>query len=136
MISLDTNVLVRYVVGDDAEQSAAASEMVERAIEAEEMLFVSQIVLCEFVWVLTHAYRFTRTEIVTALHQLRRGAQMILEGADEVRRATDAYAAQRGDFADYLIAERSVANGCSSIATFDRALLSDPRFGAPDVTLI
>jgi predicted nucleic-acid-binding protein len=132
MIGIDTNVLVRYIVGDDPEQSIAASEMVERAIDRDETLFISQIVLCELVWVLSYAYRFTRAQIVSALQQLRRGAQMTIEGADEVRRATEAYAALRGDFADYLIAERSVANGCSSIATFDRVLHSDQRFAAPD----
>jgi predicted nucleic-acid-binding protein len=57
---------------------------------------------------------------------------MTIEGADEVRRATEAYATQRGDFADYLIAERSLANGCSAVATFDRVLHSDPRFAAPE----
>jgi hypothetical protein len=71
MIGIDTNVLARFLVGDDP---------------------------------VSHAYRFTRVEIVGALQQLRRGAQMTIEGADEVRRATEAYAMQRGDFADYLIA--------------------------------
>jgi predicted nucleic-acid-binding protein len=132
MIALDTNVLVRYIVADDREQAAIATDMIERAIDREERLFIPQVVLCELVWVLSHAYRFGRDEIVGVLQQLRRGAQMTIEGADEVRRATDAYAAQRGDFADYLIGERSVASGCSSIATFDRILLSDPRFAAPD----
>jgi predicted nucleic-acid-binding protein len=132
MIGIDTNVLVRYIVGDDPAQSAVASEMVERAIERGESLFITQIVLCELVWVLAHAYRFTRVEIVGALQQLRRGAQMTIEGADEVRRATEAYAEQRGDFADYLIAERSAANGCSTVATFDRSLHSDGRFAAPE----
>jgi predicted nucleic-acid-binding protein len=132
MIGIDTNVLVRYIVGDDAEQSAAAADMIDRAIERDETLFISQIVLCELVWVFSHAYQFTRAEIVGALQQLRRGAQMTIEGADEVRRATDAFAAQRGDFADYLIAERCMTNGCSSVATFDRVLHSDQRFAVPD----
>lgn len=132
MIALDTNVLVRYVVEDDAAQSAAAVAMIERAVERDETLFVPQIVLCELVWVLSHAYRFNREEVVGVLHQLRRGAQIMVEGADEVRRAIDAYTSARGDFADYLLAERAVANGCSAIATFDRALQSDPRFTAPD----
>jgi len=132
MIALDTNVLVRYVVEDDAAQSAVAVAMIERAMERNEPLFVTQIVLCELVWVLAHAYRFSREEIVGVLHQLRRGAQITVEGSDEVRRAMEAYAGTRGDFADYLIAERAVANGCSAIATFDRALLSDSRFTAPD----
>lgn len=132
MIGIDTNILVRYIVGDDPDQSAVAAEMVERLIDRGEPIFISQIVLCELVWVLSFAYRFSRVEIVGALQQLRRGAQMTIEGVDEVRRATEAYAVQRGDFADYLIAERSMINGCSLIATFDRALLSDERFAAPD----
>lgn len=132
MIALDTNVLVRYIVGDDRRQAAIASDMIERAIDRDERLFVPQIVLCELIWVLSHAYKFSREEIVSVLQQLRRGAQMTIEGADEVRRAIDAYATQQGDFADYLIAERSVASGCSSIATFDRALQSDARFASPE----
>ncbi|MDP9191668.1 MAG: type II toxin-antitoxin system VapC family toxin [Acidobacteriota bacterium] len=132
MIGIDTNVLIRYVVGDEPEQSATASEMIERTIDGGETLFISQIVLCEFVWVLSHAYRFTRDEIVDALQQVRRSAQMTIEGADEVRRATEAYAVQRGDFADYIIAERCMASGCSSVATFDRVLHADQRFAAPD----
>ncbi len=132
MIGVDTNVLVRYVVEDDQRQSAIAAAMVERAVRDEEKLFISQIVLCELVWVLSYAYRFDRNEIVGVLNQLRRGAQLILEGSGEVRRAIEAYSANRGDFADYLIAERSIASGCSTVVTFDRALYSDERFTAPD----
>jgi predicted nucleic-acid-binding protein len=131
MIALDTNVLVRYIVEDDPEQSPAAAAMIERALERNEALFVPQVVLCELVWVLSFAYRFNREAIVGVVQQLRRGAQITVEGADEVKRAVESYAAGRGDFADYLIAERSVASGCSIIASFDAALWSDKRFAAP-----
>ena len=132
MIAVDTNVLARYIVDDDPKQSAAAAAMIERAISKNETLFIPQIVLCELVWVLSYAYKFTRSEIVGVLHQLRRGAQIAVEGVDEVRRAIENYASERGDFADYLLAERSIANGCTSIATFDRTLHSDRRFIPPD----
>ena len=131
MIALDTNVLVRYIVEDDLEQSSAAAAMIERALKRNEDLFVPQIVLCELVSVLSFAYRFNREAIVGVLQLLRRGAQVAVESADEVKRAIDSYAAGRGDFADYLIAERSVANGCSVIASFDAVLRSDKRFAAP-----
>ena len=94
MIAVDTNVLVRYIVGDDPKQSAAAAAMIDRVIERGERLFVPQIVLCE--WVLSYAYRFGREEIVAVLNQLRRGAQVTIEGADEVRRAIDAFLPDRG----------------------------------------
>ena len=131
MIALDTNVLVRYIVEDDPEQSPVATKMIERVLGQNETIFIPHIVLCELVWVLSVAYRFKREGIVGVLQQLRRGAQLVVEGADEVRRAVESYAAGSGDFADYLIAERSIANGCSVIATFDRALDADERFTAP-----
>ena len=131
MIAVDTNVLVRYIVEDDPVQSPGAAAMIERTLARDETIFVSQIVLCELVWVLSFAYRFKREGIVGVLQQLRRGAQLVIEGADEVKRATESYAAGPGDFADYLIAERAVANGCSVVASFDSALQSDKRFAAP-----
>lgn len=131
MIGVDTNVLVRYIVEDDPEQSPVAAAMIERALTRGESIFVSQIVLCELVWVLSFAYRFKREGIVGALQQLRRGAQIVVERADEVKNAIAAYAEGPGDFADYLIGERAVAHGCSVVASFDRDLQSDARFETP-----
>jgi len=131
VIGLDTNVLVRFLVEDDPRQSAEAARLVERVVDAGEELFLAQIVLCELVWVLSFAYEVDRGEIASILDRIRRGAQFVIEGADQVRNAIGAYESGRGDFADYLIAERSAAGGCRVIATFDRALHSDERFAAP-----
>ena len=128
MIALDTNILVRYLVEDDVRQSALAARFIERA---GVPLFVPQIVICELVWVLSFAYDVPRREIVSLLQQLRRAANIVIESADEVQRAIDAFSGQRGDFADYLIAERAMTSGCTAVATFDRALLTDKRFAAP-----
>lgn len=132
MIAVDTNILVRFLVEDDREQTTLAAAIIERALAREERLFVAQIVLCELVWVLTHAYRFRRADVLNVLQQLRRGAQITLEGPDEVRRAIESYASGQGDFPDYLIAERAMTNGCSMVVTFDRALHADPRFAPPE----
>lgn len=128
MIALDTNVLVRYLVADDPKQSRAAAALIKRCADKGESIFISQLVLCELVWVLSYAYDFPRKDIATLLNDLRRAAQLEIEDADQVGRALERYGSSRGDFADYLIAERAVAHGCTSIATFDRALCSDPRF--------
>ncbi len=131
MIALDTNVLVRFLVEDDLKQSAEAVAFIERSIEKGEPLFVPQIVLCELVWVLSHAYGLDRKTITPVLQQLRRAAHLEIEAADEVQRTIESYSTGRGDFADYLIAERSVSAGCSAAATFDRHLHSDARFKMP-----
>jgi predicted nucleic-acid-binding protein len=43
----------------------------------------------------------------------------------------EAFAAGRGDFADYVMRESARAAGCHEVATFDRALLREPGFIAP-----
>lgn len=131
MIALDTNVLVRYLVEDDSRQSAQAARLIESRTAAGESFFIPQIVLCELVWVLSHAYELSRREIVAVLHQLRRTSAVTVEAVDQVQRAIESFEKGKGDFADYLIAERAVAHGCSAVATFDRALESDPRFRRP-----
>ena len=68
MIALDTNVLVRYLTWDDEEQASEAAN----AIETADGLFVPTIVLCELVWVLKRAYRYTGPESLTLFCKARK----------------------------------------------------------------
>jgi predicted nucleic-acid-binding protein len=131
MIGLDTNVLVRFLVEDEPAQARLALQLIEREIAACKRLFVSQIVLCELVWVLASAYEFRRTEIVGVLADLLRSRDLEIEDRDAAVRALDAYAKTKGDLSDFLILERAKAAGCRTVATFDKALLERPGFVRP-----
>lgn len=131
MIALDTNVLVRFLVEDDARQSAAAAALVERTVRAEDSLYVPGIVLCETVWVLSVSYRVPRLDIVKTLAELLRAKHLTFDYPDRLARAVDAFAAGRADLADYLIREDAIAAGCTSVATFDRHLLREEGFERP-----
>jgi predicted nucleic-acid-binding protein len=135
VIALDANVLVRFLVTDDRRQSEQAAALLERAIAASEMLFISDVVVCETVWVLSSAYQVPRAEIVLTLRNLVRARQLSFSSADRLVRALDAFADGRGDFADYLIAEQARDAGCEVVATFDRALLKERGFAAPSAIL-
>ena len=131
MIALDTNVLVRFLVEDDEQQSRRAARLIEGAIERDEQLFISDIVMCETVWVLSSAYRFSRAEIVQALSGLLRARAVVFTSGDRLARALEAYAKGKGDFADYLIREHARAAGAETLATFDRSLLKERGFTKP-----
>lgn len=131
MIALDTNVLVRFLVEDDEAQSAAAAALIEETLSTGEGLFVSDIVLCETVWVLTASYRVKRPTTISVLRELLRARQVAFSTPDGISRALDAFARGRGDFADYLIREHARAAGCDHVATFDRTLFGEPGFTAP-----
>jgi len=128
MIALDTNVLVRFLVEDDEAQTERARAFVARAIEANDPCFISDVVLCEMVWVLERTYKFARREIGHALERLLAARHLAFASADTLYKALDAYAAGKGDFADYVIREHALAHGCGGLATFDRALLKEHGF--------
>jgi predicted nucleic-acid-binding protein len=131
MIALDTNVLVRFLVEDDKAQSAKVVGLVARAIAADEALFLSDVVICETVWVLVAAYRVPRAEIGATLGRLLMAAHLRFEDPDRLSRALEAFLAGKGDFADYVIREEARAAGCDRVATFDRVLLKESAFVAP-----
>jgi len=125
---VDTNVLVRFLVGDDPDQAARAARFLASAAANGERLFVSQVVMCELVWVLGYAYGKSRAEIAPGLEALLRTRQLTFEEPDQIRSALERFAAGDGDFADWLIWERSRAAGCDQVVTFDNALLRSSEF--------
>ena len=131
MIALDTNVLVRFLVEDDEGQSEAAAALIERTIAAEEVLFVSDVVLCELVWVLTGSYRISRNDSAKTMRDLLRATHLTFAEPDQLVRALSAFEKSKGDFADYLIREHARSAGCDAVATFDRALLRERGFAVP-----
>lgn len=70
MAALDTNVLVRYVVEDDAAQLAAARRLIRRCIEAGEALCVPVIVALEVEWVLRASFGYAKDDVLGALSSL------------------------------------------------------------------
>jgi predicted nucleic-acid-binding protein len=128
VIALDTNVLVRFLVEDDPKQSAAAASLISRVIAGGETFFVSDIVVCEMVWVMSVSYGIGRKEIAGALRNLLRARHVTFRAVDQLIRALEAYEAGKGDFADYLIREHARAANCDQVATFDRVLLRESGF--------
>ena len=131
MIALDTNVLIRFLVEDDPVQCRQAKALVQRAIDSAEPCFVPEVVLCEVVWVLETSYRIQRPEIAVVLGQLLLAQHLTFPSTERLRRALAAYTSGRGGFADYLIREAALEEGCESVATFDRALLREVGFIHP-----
>lgn len=128
MIGLDTNVLVRYLMQDDAAQARLASTAIESAAGRGERLRLTAITLVELVWVLESAYDQPRADVARALEQIVRTADFELEHVDHVRRAIERYRSTSADFADALIGLINEAAGCEHTLTFDRSLKRMSQF--------
>jgi predicted nucleic acid-binding protein len=88
MLAVDTNVIVRYLTGDDDEQSAKANVLI-----GSEDVYVCTTVLLETEWVLRRGYRFSRTRIIAARLAFAGLPRVILEDAARTVKALDGCAA-------------------------------------------
>lgn len=121
MIALDTNVIVRYLVRDDAEQAAAARILLE-GLTPDRPGFVCREVAIEVVWVLERAYRFARDQIVDVLLELVATDSLVFEAADDVASTAFRYGQRGAGFADLMILAAAERAGASPLYTFDRRL--------------
>ena len=120
MIGLDTNVLVRYIMQDDAKQTAKATTLIE-SLSAAAPGFITLVSVIELVWVLSACYDLSRAQIAQALEIILRSKQLIVDQAEHVVRALRAFRAGNADFADCLIERMAASAGCAQTMTFDSA---------------
>ena len=119
MQAIDTNVLVRYLTGDEPEQAARA----RTAIDAGDV-FVSTTVLLESEWVLRSVYDFAGSEVAAALRAFSGLPGVSVENPALLTEALDL--AEKGmDFADAL--HLGAAAGCETMLTFDRRFIETAR---------
>ena len=118
MIGLDTNVLVRYIMQDDARQSPKANGLME-SLDGDHPGFVTMVSVVELYWVLTSCYELTGQEVKKALEALLRAKQIVVDRADQVLRALRAFEPGQADFADILIERTAFGAGCTKTMTFD-----------------
>ena len=130
MIGLDTNVLVRHLVGDDPVQTPKARALLAARCTVDDPGYVNRIVLCELVWVLARGYRYDQRTIAGALGQLLNAAELQIEDREAAVDALAAYRGGQADFADCLMGLLNRAAGCERTMTFDRDAASLPEFAA------
>jgi predicted nucleic-acid-binding protein len=115
MVSADTNVIVRLLVGDDQEQLKRARKLFE-----DEEIFIATSVVLECEWVLRYAYHFEATAIADAFLTLFGLPNVVLEEPVVIVDAI-AWHKQGMDFADAIHLAKS--RHCDSLATFDKKFI-------------
>lgn len=128
MIALDTNVLARYVVGDEPRQAAAARRLVESSCTNETPGVVSLVVLCELVWVLVQGYGYRREQAALVLRRLLGAQDLAVERSDLAWQALNLYEEGPADFSDYVIGLSGRSKRAASTCTFDRRAAKSPLF--------
>lgn len=120
MLALDTNVLVRLLVADDAAQARRAEDLIAAEQAAGRSVLLSLLVLLETEWVLRSRYELPKERIADAFTALLETEALLIEDEDALARALYRWRRQNCGLADCLIAERHRSLGASATVTFDR----------------
>ena len=112
MLAVDTNVIVRYLTRDDAEQFAKVDALIR-----DEDVYVCTTVLLETEWVLRRAYRFSLDQIIFALIAFAGLPRVTLEDPALAAKALD-WMRNGMDFADAL--HLGKAESCEAFVSFDQ----------------
>ncbi len=121
MSAVDTNVIVRYLVGDDAEQAEAARALLD-GFTPEEPAFICREVVMEVAWVLERSYHFTRSRVAEALMDLTASDSLMVENPDDVAAAAHLYRQGGVGFSDLMVLSATARAGATPLYTFDRRL--------------
>ena len=113
-ISVDTTVLVRAVLQDDASQGEAAATLLRSA----SLIAVSLPCLCELVWVLRRGAKLSVADVALTIRDLLGAGNVVMN-----RPAVEAGLAvleAGGDFADGIMAYEGEWLGGETFVSFDR----------------
>ena len=100
--SLDTNILVRFIVRDDDRQTTAVAKVFEQHIRQAQNLWVPVTVMLELEWVLRSRYKFSKAHVIRAMSALLDTFELAFESEGALEQALFAYEDGSADYAEYL----------------------------------
>lgn len=117
MRAVDTDVLVRMLTGDDAQQAEVADAFIEGGA------WVSVLAVAETAWVLGTWYKQNAAGVADAVELLLLHEKLVLQDADAVEGALKLFRSRPGlGFSDCLMLQLARKAGHLPMGTFDRAL--------------
>lgn len=127
MKAWDTNLLVRHLVEDDADQLRVVRRELERASSRGHGIWIADVTLVETLWVLQHGFGLEVDHVLEILLRLAEDARFVFQSGGDVRLALER-SRIKGDLPEHLIALAARQVGAKKTQTFDRAVKRFPEF--------
>ena len=120
MKAIDTNILIRFLVGDDEMQAKKVYSIFKKAESEKKELFVPLLVVLEMIWVLESVYDISRTEILDSISDLLLMPIFKFDQQSALQQLVHSAQGNKYDLSDLLIAHSAKVNGCEVVITFDK----------------
>lgn len=118
---LDTNILLRFITGEPADQAKEVAGLVAAAEAGKMRLAVLPMVLAEAVFVLTGFYEHPRSKVAEVLSHLISSPGFQNDEPERMLHALRLFGAGKLDFVDCYLAAASIREG-RTLVSFDRDL--------------
>ncbi len=116
---LDTNILIRFLLGDHDTHSPAARKLFSEACDGKCTLILTEVAVTEAVWVLHSFYNIKRNAITEWLSKVILSAGVRCMKRDEMLDALHRFASTKCDFLDCYLASLAMSSS-DYVATFDK----------------
>ncbi len=120
MKGIDTNIFIRFLVGDDKRQAETAYNIFKKAESEKNELFVPLLVILELIWVLESVYGIPRMEILESIRELLLMPILKFEHQAVLQQLTRSGLGNKYDLSALLLAHSAKEQGCGTVLTFDR----------------
>ena len=118
---LDTNILVRYLTGDDPQKAQASFELLVRVERGEEPVVTTDLVIAETVFVLqSKSYSLSRDRIRELVEPVIEMRGLRLPQKSLYYRVFDLYCQKRISFTDAYNAAYMASQGLTEIYSYDK----------------
>ena len=119
MLGLDTNVILRLLLGDDPAQKKRASRAIERAKTEGLPVMLALAVVLELEWVLRSSARMDKAQVLGIFRLLLESYDVQIENEKVLEQAIHTYQHATVDFAECLFLAQYQQMGCQTMLTFD-----------------
>jgi len=119
-VLLDTNVILRFLLGDDQAHQEQAKRLFRRAVEGEVRLLLPNLVLAQVVWTLESFYQASRKYITDVLHALLATPGVTTQEPRVIPRCVEIYSAYNVEIVDAYLVALAEETKTLTVATFNR----------------
>ena len=119
MIGLDTNVIARLLLADDAPQTQRAIRFIKTAQAHGTPVMLTLEVIQELEWVLRSSAKKTKLEFLGLVRQLLEARDIEIHNESVLEQALRTYEKSTADFGECLFLAHYQQLGCDTMLTFD-----------------
>ena len=117
---LDTNIFIRFLTDDVPAKADACEKIFKKAVEKEETLFTTDLVIAEIVWVLESFYELPKKEVQDKVEKILNTPNLICPHKDLILSALVLYSEKNIDYIDACNALTLKEKGIEELYSYDK----------------